>query len=54
LLRCRYRLRQSFDSPQPLHVRPSDPEFEGRLRSEINSCYGPRCDMQGGRLEKLQ
>lgn len=38
----RYRLRQSFDSPRPLHVRPGDPEFEGRLTSEINSVYGPR------------
>jgi hypothetical protein len=39
---CRYRLRQSFDQPRRIHVSPEDPSFEGRLTSEINSCYGPR------------
>eukprot|EP00878_Enallax_costatus_P024147 GHUV01025743.1.p1 GENE.GHUV01025743.1~~GHUV01025743.1.p1 ORF type:complete len:586 (+),score=99.92 GHUV01025743.1:433-2190(+) len=38
----RYRLRQSFDQPRNVRVSPSDPTFEGRLTSEINSCYGPR------------
>ncbi|KAF6258064.1 hypothetical protein COO60DRAFT_1701523 [Scenedesmus sp. NREL 46B-D3] len=37
-----YRLRQSFDQPRRVHVSPEDPSFEGRLTSEINSCYGPR------------
>jgi hypothetical protein len=39
----RYKLRQSFDQPRRIHVSPEDPSFEGRLTSEINSCYGPRC-----------
>jgi hypothetical protein len=38
----RYRLRESFDRPRRIHVSPEDPSFEGRLTSEINSCYGPR------------
>jgi hypothetical protein len=42
LLLCRYKLRRSFDKPQKLHMRPGDPEFEGRLTSEINSVDGPK------------
>ncbi|KAF8062903.1 Scube1 [Scenedesmus sp. PABB004] len=38
----RARLRKSFDAPRRVDARPTDPGFEGRLLSEISSCYGPR------------
>eukprot|EP00879_Flechtneria_rotunda_P010120 GHRR01010578.1.p1 GENE.GHRR01010578.1~~GHRR01010578.1.p1 ORF type:complete len:295 (+),score=63.72 GHRR01010578.1:313-1197(+) len=38
----RYKLRKSFDQPRKLHIKPTDPTFEGRITAEINGVYGPR------------
>ncbi len=36
------RFKKTLDQPRRLDVRPSDPEFEGRITTELNSVYGPK------------
>jgi hypothetical protein len=38
----RVRLKQSFDQPRRLDVRPDDPQFVGRIATELGSAWGPR------------
>lgn len=38
----RQRLKKSLDEPRKINVSPNDPEFDGRITTELNSVYGPR------------